>query len=668
MADRAEPALVPWVVSGSAPLTLRANAVALQAHLVGDRFWTPGGVGRSLAARPAEAHRAVLLCRDPADFLAALTELASGTPSARVVTAAPSTGPGPVLVFPGQGPQWPGMAALADAEPVFRAALVDCCAAFAPFLRRPLPSVLDERTELEAPDLVQPALFAVMVALAALWRSRGVEPSAVLGHSAGEFAAAHVAGALPLPEAARALALWSRAQTELVGRGEMVAAALPADEVRALLPRWAGALDVAATNSPRSTVVAGDRAAALDFLAHCRGSGVPARRLAVGLGAHSAHVDALRERLLTDLAPIRPRETEIPLHASSTGALVDGRALDAAHWYANLRGEVRFAAATRALLDDGHRVFLEVGPHPVLGPAVLETAHDAGVPDVAALATLRRGGDGEEDFLTALAEAHVRGADVDWTPVFASDHPVHLPEPTRSRHAAEPDADGGATGESAGPETDERRTGELCADELRADVPSGPVPQVDAPETPAPPPVRDGERDLRDLVRAHLTALLPAGSPPPTDTTSVWELGLDSGAAIRFRDRITAATGVPLPATLLFDHPTPADVVTALIAATAPPPRTAEDDPVAVVAVAGRFPGGLHPGAPLTTPEPDPEAFDPEAFDPAPFGLTPHEAGSLDPRHRHLLETTWEALERAGLPPLSQGDQRIGVFARAALP
>ncbi|ACU38210.1 SDR family NAD(P)-dependent oxidoreductase [Actinosynnema mirum] len=679
MADRAEPALVPWVVSGSAPLTLRANAVALQAHLVGDRHWTPGGVGRSLAARPAEAHRAVLLCRDPADFLTALTELASGAPSARVLTAAPSTGPGPVLVFPGQGPQWPGMAALADAEPVFRAALVDCCAAFAPFLHRPLPSVLDERIELEAPDLVQPALFAVMVALAALWRSRGVEPSAVLGHSAGEFAAAHVAGALPLPEAARALALWSRAQTELVGRGEMIAAALPADEVRALLPRWAGALDLAATNSPRSTVVAGDRAAALDFLAHCRESGVPARRLAVGLGAHSAHVDALRERLLTDLAPIRPRETEIPLHASSTGGLVDGRALDAAHWYANLRGEVRFATATRALLDDGHRVFLEVGPHPVLGPAVLETAHDAGVPDVAALATLRRGGEGEEDFLTALAEAHVRGADVDWTPVFAADHPAHLPEPARSRHAAEPDTTEPDTAEDAAePEITEHETAEHETAEQQVDGrqtggrqtggPSGWTPEVDTPETLAPQPIRDGERDLRDLVRVHLTALLPAGSPPPTDTTSFWELGLDSGAAIRFRDRITAATGVPLPATLLFDHPTPADVVTALVAATTPPPQAAEDDPVAVVAVAGRFPGGLHPGAPLATPEPASTAFDPTAFDPAPFGLTPHEAESLDPRQRHLLETTWEVFERACLPPLSQGGRRVGVFTRAALP
>ncbi|MFF5095780.1 MULTISPECIES: SDR family NAD(P)-dependent oxidoreductase [Actinosynnema] len=803
MADRAEPALVPWVVSGSAPLTLRAGAVALQAHLVGaDRHWTPGGVGRSLAARPADAHRAVLLCREPAEFLAALTELASGTPSARVVTAAPAPGPGPVLVFPGQGPQWPGMAALADAEPVFRAALVDCCAAFAPFLDRPLPSVLDQRTELEAPELVQPALFAVMVALAALWRSRGVEPSAVLGHSAGEFAAAHVAGALPLDEAARALALWSRAQSELAGRGEMIAAALPAAEVRALLPRWAGALDLAATNSPRSTVVAGDRAAALDFLAHCRESGVPARRLAIGLAAHSAQVDALRESLLTDLAPIRPREAEIPLHSSTTGGQVDGRSLDAAHWFANLRGEVRFADATRALLDGGHRLFLEVGPHPVLGPALLETAHAGGVPDVAALATLRRGGGGEEDFLTALAEAHVRGADVDWTPVFASDHPVLLPEPPRSRHAAEPDgagwgsagqegaeqesggwgsagsesagwgvagpgsaepwaagpetadwdfagprsAESGATGSesadwdfagprsaesgaigpgsadwgvavpetaesgAAGPQSAERgATGWEAAERATAEHGAA---EPGGPESLAPQPMPDGRADLgkralRDLVRVHLTALLPVGSPPPTDSTSFWELGLDSGAVVRFRDRITAATGVPLPATLLFDHPTPGDVVAALVAATAElPARTAEDEPIAVVAVARRFPGDttaqedpappLHPApgtlldpepadfvpAGATPADPDSAAFtrtgsDPAAarnpapattFDPTPFGPDPREVGWIDPRQRQLLETTGEVFERAGLPQLSRGGARVGVFTRAELP
>ncbi|MDN3265960.1 acyltransferase domain-containing protein, partial [Streptomyces sp. CSDS2] len=233
---------------------------------------------------------------------------------------------------------------------VFAGAMERCEAALSSFVDWSLSAVV--RGEVGAPgldrvDVVQPVLFAVMVSLAELWRSCGVVPAAVVGHSQGEIAAACVSGALSLEDAARVVALRSRALGVLAGRGGMVSVALPVGEVQGLLGEG---LSVAAVNGPVSTVVSGDVEALDELLARCEADGIRARRIPVDYASHSAHVELIREELLELLEPVRPRAGQVPLYSSVTGQVIDGSELDAGYWYTNLRQTVDFHGATKALL------------------------------------------------------------------------------------------------------------------------------------------------------------------------------------------------------------------------------------------------------------------------------------------------------------------------------
>ena len=222
--------------------------------------------------------------------------------------------------------------------------------------------------------MVQPALWAVMVSLAELWRACGVRPDAVVGHSQGEIAAACVAGGLSLEDGARVVALRSRALGALAGCGGMASIALGVDELQARFGGPGEGVSVAAVNGPGSIVVSGDPAA-LDLLVErCEADGVRARRIAVDYAAHSAQVGEIREELLQACAGIAPRSGDVPFHSSVTGGLLDTAELDGEYWYRNLRETVRFEQATRGLLGEGYRTFIEAGPHPVLGVAVQESA------------------------------------------------------------------------------------------------------------------------------------------------------------------------------------------------------------------------------------------------------------------------------------------------------
>ncbi|WP_345025944.1 acyltransferase domain-containing protein, partial [Streptomyces sedi] len=283
----------------------------------------------------------------------------------------------PVFVFPGQGSQWVGMASgLMDASPVFAEHLGACADALAPHVDWDLLAVLREEPGapgLDRVDVVQPVLFAVMVSLARLWREYGVEPAAVVGHSQGEIAAAYVAGALSLEDAAKVVALRSRALTALAGTGGMASIALSAEQVRDRLRPWAGRIDVAAMNGPASTVVSGDAEALDELLSACEADGVRARRIPVDYASHAPQVEAIREELLDMLAGITPVSARVPFHSTVSGEVVDTAGLDASYWFRNLRQPVRFEEVTRALLEQGHRVFVEASPHPVLAVGVQET-------------------------------------------------------------------------------------------------------------------------------------------------------------------------------------------------------------------------------------------------------------------------------------------------------
>ncbi len=294
---------------------------------------------------------------------------------------------------------------------------------------------------------MQPALFAVMVSLAELWRSHGVEPAAVLGHSQGEIAAAHVAGALSLEDAARVVALRSQALLELAGKGGMLSVHLPAAEALPLIEPWGEDLGVAAENSPLSTVVSGDPKALEELVARCEADGIRTRMVAVDYASHSHQVESIRERLAADLAPIEARRAEVPFYSALTGELLDGSELGADYWYRSLREPVRFAAATAALLDHGLDVLVEVSAHPVLATAVEESIAEAGV-TAAAVGSLRRDRGGLDQMATALAAAHVAGAAVDWASFFAPAQPRRVALPTyafqRRRFWLESSGRGGA--------------------------------------------------------------------------------------------------------------------------------------------------------------------------------------------------------------------------------
>ncbi|WP_460444107.1 type I polyketide synthase, partial [Amycolatopsis cihanbeyliensis] len=431
--------VLPLVLSGRTATALREQAGRVRDLLAGQDAPALAGTGYSLATtRTAFERRAVVPAADRAEALRGLTELAEATPSAEVVEGAgdAATDPGKlVFVFPGQGSQWAGMAVdLLETSPVFRQRMAECEAALKPFLDWPVTGVL--RGEPGAPamdtaEVVQPVLFAVLVSLAAVWASAGVRPDAVLGHSQGEIAAACVAGALSLDDAARVVALRSRALSALAGRGGLASVALSPPRVADRIARWSGRLSVAAVNAPDSVVVAGAPEALEELLAECEAEEIRARRIDVDYASHSPQVADIHAELLEVLAPITPRPAEIPLYSTVAEGddplgWLDTSTMDAEYWYRNLRETVGFAPAVTALLGQGHGTFVEVSPHPVLTSAVQETA-DAAEADAVVAGTLRRDEDGPRRFLLSLGELHVHGVAVDWTSAFPDTGTVDLP-------------------------------------------------------------------------------------------------------------------------------------------------------------------------------------------------------------------------------------------------
>ncbi|WP_449344052.1 type I polyketide synthase [Streptomyces malaysiensis] len=408
---------VPWVLSAKTESGLRGQAERLLARLAEGAEPSPADVGFSLATTRARFdHRAVVVGGSLEDFRAGLTALTRAEPGGLVTQGMAGPVGKPVFVFPGQGSQWVGMAVgLLDSSPVFAGRIAECEAALSGFVDWSLVGVLGDEAALGRVDVVQPVLWAVMVSLAEVWRSCGVVPAAVVGHSQGEIAAAVVAGGLSLEDGARVVALRSQAIARgLAGHGGMMSVAESADGVRERITAWDGRISVAAVNGPGSIVVSGDPEALRELQAECEAEEVRAKLIPVDYASHSAHVEALREELLDLLAPIRPRTSDITFHSTVTGAPLDTAGLDAGYWYTNLRETVELESAVRALSAAGFGTFLEMSPHPVLTMPLQATVEDAVV-----VGSLRRDEGGPERFLASLGEAFVRGVAVDWAAVFA---------------------------------------------------------------------------------------------------------------------------------------------------------------------------------------------------------------------------------------------------------
>ncbi|HEY7144396.1 MAG TPA: beta-ketoacyl synthase N-terminal-like domain-containing protein, partial [Streptosporangiaceae bacterium] len=422
-----------WIVSGRTAAGLAGQAARLASWVAARPELDPADVAWSLVTtRPVLEHRAVVTGADRSELTAGLRALAAGAPAADVTGVAETGGPGRVVfVFPGQGGQWAGMGReLAAASPVFAARLAECGQALARYVDWDLAAVLagaDGAPGLDRADVVQPALWALMVSLAAVWEAAGVTPDAVVGHSQGEIAAATVAGVLSLDHAAMVVARRSQALMALAGRGAMVSVAQDAAVVRDRIAPWGDRLAVAAVNGPSATVVSGEPAAVRELAAAIEAGGVRARVLPVDYASHGAQVEQIRAEILAALDEVAPGAALVPMLSAMSGEWLAGPELGGRYWYESLRAAVEFDRAVRALAETGHRVFVEVSPHPVLIPAITQTLETGPSAPAALTGTLRRDDGGPDRVLAALAELHVRGASVDWARVLDPGRRAGLP-------------------------------------------------------------------------------------------------------------------------------------------------------------------------------------------------------------------------------------------------
>ncbi|WP_413790184.1 SDR family NAD(P)-dependent oxidoreductase [Streptomyces asoensis] len=434
--------VVPLVLSAATAASLTGQAERLLSFVE-----TAGVAGTAALAdvatalatgRATLAERAVVVADSPEEALAGLGALARGEAARAVAVGSASTPGGAgkvVLVFPGQGSQWTGMGReLLDSSPVFAERIAECAAALERWVDWSLVDVLrgDAPAELlKRVDVLQPASFAVMIGLAAVWSSVGVVPDAVVGHSQGEIAAACVSGALSLENAARIVAVRSQViAASLAGRGGMASVALSEEEAVERLERWAGRIEVAAVNGPVSVVIAGDAEALDEAVDVLEDQGVRVRRIAVDYASHTRHVEAVQETLSEAFADIRSQAPAVPFLSTVTGEWIsEAGVLDGGYWYRNLRRQVRFGPAIADLLAGGHTVFVESSAHPVLVQPISEIVVRAEA-DAVVTGSLRREDGGPRRLFTSMAELFVRGVHVDWNGVLAAGtdaHRVDLP-------------------------------------------------------------------------------------------------------------------------------------------------------------------------------------------------------------------------------------------------
>ncbi|MGA5817684.1 type I polyketide synthase [Kitasatospora sp. NPDC094028] len=681
--DEVEPApetgaAVPVLLSAHTPQALRAQARRLLDRVREDAELRPLDVGYSTATtRSALKSRGVVLAADRADLLDGLAALAEGRPDARVVTGTAAGRGGLVWVFSGQGAHWIGMAeGLWARNKVFAAWMDECERLLRRYGGWSLREVLGDEDALQRMDVVQPALFAVMVSLAEVWRAAGVEPDAVIGHSQGEIAAATAAGILTLEDGVRLIVARARVITEkLSGHGLMAILDLPAEQIDQ------PGVSVAAVNSPGTAVISGDPAGVRAAVAACEAQGRRARVVPVDYASHSAHVETIRDEVLAGVAGAATTDSGVAFYSTVTAGRVDPATLDAEYWYRNLREPVRFADTVRALGADGYGVFVEVSPHPVLAMHIAATTGSAVVQP-----TLRRGEEEVHRLRLSMAELYTRGLDLAWGDVFTGARRVPLPTYAFQREPYWIDGawvDGAVT--------------------VAASTPA-PAAVVETPADATGP----SEAELWTLVRGEAAVLLGHADTARIGADDTFkELGFDSVTAVQLRDRLNSATGLELPASLAYDHPTPAAVVRRIRELIAGPDeapaapvavREVSEEPIAIVGMSCRLPGGVATpedlwrlvadGADAITGFPEDRGWQVGAdagfaaaggflagaahFDAGFFRISPREALAMDPQQRLALETVWEALENAGQDParLRRTDTAVflGAMAQDYLP
>jgi acyl transferase domain-containing protein/acyl carrier protein len=323
-----------------------------------------------------------------------------------------------VFVFPGQGSQWFGMGrTLLEREAVFREAVERCDRAMRPYgdwsLLAELTATDAAHSSLDEVDVLQPSLFAIQVALTTLWRSWGIEPHAVVGHSMGEVAAAHIAGALSLEDAARVICNRSRLVKPTIGRGAMAAVELSIAEAQQALAGYEDRVSIAASNGVKSAVLSGDPEALETIARRLQRQDIFCRMIKVDFAAHSPQMDPLRAELERALEGLQPRPASVPIYSTVTGQVAGGSSFDPSYWTRNLREPVLFSTAVQNLLKDGHDVFLEVSPHPILLSSVQQEFSHAGIQG-AVIPSLRRDEEEGKVLAGSLGALYTLGYPIEW--------------------------------------------------------------------------------------------------------------------------------------------------------------------------------------------------------------------------------------------------------------
>ncbi|MGA5198386.1 SDR family NAD(P)-dependent oxidoreductase [Streptomyces exfoliatus] len=434
-------------LSAGTPVALRSAADGLARWLKEEGALTPlGDVAHTLAVRRSPAReRAAVVAGNRAELVARLEELATGTvPAVGAATGrvVPEAGQRVVWVFSGHGSQWAGMCGeLLDRDPEFTRVVDELEPLVAEESGFSLRRTLRDPEVVTGFDRVQPLIFAIQLGLAAMWRSHGVEPAAVIGHSMGEVAAAVTAGALSVHDGVRVICRRSRLILRAAGQGLMASVALGRAEVERLLAEESvDGVTVAVVASPDNTVVGGDADRIRRLAEEWDARGIGIRVVEVDVASHTAHMDPILPDLGRALADVTGRTPHTAFYSTVTDDPRAHGAFDAGYWSDNLRRVVRFADAVRAAAEDGHRLFVELGPHPVLAHPVQATLTAYGHTGTAVVPSLLRDTDDQLAFHTHVAALHCAGHPLDWADRYRDGALADVPPTTweRTRHVLPP--------------------------------------------------------------------------------------------------------------------------------------------------------------------------------------------------------------------------------------